>query len=112
MSDATGRTQLIGLNAKRIMELEVELDRMKTGEKPRFAPLRERVVLLLVNGLIMAAMAWVNADNRVATADQGLEKEVVEVQRDVAEGRASDLYDTAEALFVEGTDQGCSFEVK
>ena len=112
MSDSTGRTKLIGINAKRIMELEEELLRMKLGERPRFAPLRERVILLAVNGLIMLAMAWINAGDRVAKADKGLANEVAEVQLDFARERADVLYDEAEHYFVAASEQGCEVPAK
>lgn len=116
MGDSTARTKLIRLQEKHIQELEAEAQRLRKAqfegkhERPRFAPLHERVILLLVNGLIMVAMAWVGAENRVAKADQGLRKEVVKVQRDNAEARADELYDTAARLFEAGAEEGCTFE--
>jgi hypothetical protein len=98
-------------NARHIAELERELARLRFDDnpRPRFAPLHERVILLLVNGLIMIGMAWVQADTRVAKADQGLEKELVEVQRDRLEARADELYDTASELYVQASE-GCEAE--
>jgi hypothetical protein len=123
VGDATARTKLIRLQEKHIVELEAEAKRLRKAQfegkhkRPKFAPLYERVILLLVNGLIMVAMAWVNADNRVAKADQGFDKEVVEIQRDAAEQgrdhanqRAVSWREEAELYVTEALREGCTFE--
>jgi hypothetical protein len=108
MSD-THRTRAIESNARHIEALERELARLRfdPNPHPRFAPLRERVLLLVVNGLVMIGMAWAQADTRVAKADQGLAKAVVQVERDRAKARADELYDAAESIYVQADAQGC-----
>ena len=90
--------------AEKIMELQREVWRLEHAAKSSF---RERLALLVVNGTIMIGMAWVQGETRVAKADQGLAKEVVKVERDRAVARADELYDTAETIYVQASDEGC-----
>lgn len=109
MSDATARTRLIGLHAKQIAELEAEVDRLKLGKRPRYSRTWERILVLLVTGAIAVGQSWVSAHLREARADDDIAAAVTVAERDVAVLRADSLYDTAEALFIAGDAEGCTF---
>jgi hypothetical protein len=99
----------IGISVKRIEELEAELEQLKEQHR-HLSPTWEKLLILVLSGVVAIAQSWVSAGSRVAQADEGLAVEETEVKRDAAAARASHLYDEAEAYFVAGDEQGCNFE--
>lgn len=112
MSDATARTKLIGLYAKEIAELEAEVERLKFGKRPRYSKTWERILVLVVSGLIAIGQSWANSQSREVIASDDVQATKVLAERDVARSRASSLYDVASDIYTEAAEQGCEVEVK
>lgn len=90
-------------NVERIVELRREIRRLRKGEAPRMASLRERLVLMIVNALLLIAMAKLGVVTAETEAQTQLEKQETTISRDA--WRA----ETAEVI-TQALVEGCTFD--
>lgn len=95
--------QLVRSNERRIEDLECEIERLRQGKAPRVSGLRERLIVMVVNAVLLVAMAKLGVVSAEHAVNETLQKQETRVERDAWRNETGQMVEQALA-------EGCTFE--